>query len=372
MTEETYNFFHTYMKSHMARTNGEDPGRKTVVSSDGTVLVGVSEDGGLSAEHELRFAHFRHWSLYDSMYFSPFVSTRLQVWQAPGKAKLHELYAKLGVSLDECKQKWAFVSPKTSARVLGRIDDYADEFGLQGLRYAAFQRTVGFSAKTSALDVVHAAHALLEHATAADALLEGPAAAAAGADDAGAAAALEAHVGEWASSFWAAYDVVLGKDPVLLAKGVALSTEVQRGVVERAVGLVEKKALTGTKHFRWALLPRSASSSSASDGLFAQPLALTKLALYLVEMHRANKKWAGAKARPLILLAERSRSCLVVGVTCPDLKGNAKNFFGKAFASAAAHCGAAVTQASFETGVLEIDRENVRRFIESLHFTMDL
>jgi hypothetical protein len=35
MTEETYNFFHTYMKSHMARKNGEDSGRKTVVSSDG-------------------------------------------------------------------------------------------------------------------------------------------------------------------------------------------------------------------------------------------------------------------------------------------------------------------------------------------------
>jgi len=42
-------------------------------------------------------------------YFSPFVSARLSVWKSTGKAKLHELFAKLGVSLDQCRQKWDFL-----------------------------------------------------------------------------------------------------------------------------------------------------------------------------------------------------------------------------------------------------------------------
>ena len=354
MTEETYNFFHAYMKSHIARTNDASANStehdRQVDSSDGSVKVAVSEDGRLSAEMELQFAHFRHWSLYDAMYFSPFVSTRLHVWQTPGKAKLHELFAKLGLSLDQCKQKWAFVSPQSKARVLERIEDYAEEFGLNaGLHYSAFQRTVGFSRKTTAMDVVLGAHALLEEYTGAPLLEKGAAAsdggggggaaassvsAGHGADSSGAAAASEDLVAEagnsdgddWSESFWKAYDVLLGKDEPLLARGVDLSIRVQRAVVERAVGLVEKKSLTCLKHFRWVSLPMS---SSGADGIFTKPIALTRLALYLVEMHRANKKWSGNKARPLVLFAEKDKSCLVLGVTCPDLKGNATNNFGK-------------------------------------------
>jgi len=342
MTEETYNFFHAYMKSHIARTNGASANSsaqaRQVDSSDGTVKVAVSEDGRLSADSELQFAHFRHWSLYDAMYFSPFVSTRLRVWQTPGKAKLHELFAKLGLSLDQCKQKWAFVSPQSKARVLERIEDYAEEFGLHaGLHYSAFQRTVSFSRKTTAMDVVLAAHALLEEHAGAPLVLEKSSAAATtcgvGASAGGGAEAdnvVEASNSEgsedWSESFWKAYDVLLGKDEPLLARGVDMSIRVQRAVVERAVSLVEKRSLTALKHFRYVTLPMS---SSGSDGLFTQPIALTRLALYLVEMHRANKKWMGHKARPLVLFAEKDKSCLVLGVTCPELKGYAANNFGK-------------------------------------------
>ena len=59
------------------------------------------------------------------------------------------------------------------------------------------------------------------------------------------------------------------------------------------------------------------------------PLALNKLANFLVEIHRQNKKWAGAKGRPLILLAERPSNYLVMGVTCQEVAGDGKNRFGK-------------------------------------------
>lgn len=136
MTENTYEFFHEYMKSHMARNNPEE--HATTTSVDGT-LVPVAEEGKLHGQKEPRFTLLRNWSLYDAMYFSPFVSSRLSVWKAPGKARLLELFAKLGVSLDQCKQKWSFVSPASQKRVLEQIESYCETFTLGDLHYKAFQ-----------------------------------------------------------------------------------------------------------------------------------------------------------------------------------------------------------------------------------------
>lgn len=68
MTEETYNDLHMYMDFQISRLNKD----KSIAASDGMLsgdgtVVPVAETGNLFAEHELRFMHFRHWSLYDSM-----------------------------------------------------------------------------------------------------------------------------------------------------------------------------------------------------------------------------------------------------------------------------------------------------------------
>lgn len=273
-------------------------------------------------------------------YFSPFVSARLSVWKSMGKARLHELFAKLGVSLDQCRQKWDFVSPSTRSRVVEQLEMYSTEFGLENLQYKSFQRCVGFTKRASAADVVHSVAALLE------------------AGDAGA--------------FWGAYDALLGKDGDTLQRGVELGMRLQRATMAKAVSLIEKRSITSLKHFRYAYLGRSSSAASNSDDVFGQPLALTRLAHFLVEIHRQNSKWVGAKSKPLVLLAERAGDFLVVGVTCPGVAGEGKNYFGGSFKSAAEHSGARVSQSFFEGSVMEVERDDVHRFLESLHFTMDL
>jgi hypothetical protein len=65
MTEEVYKDLHGYMATQISRLNNDKP-----VISDGVgdgAIVPVSEAGNVFAEEELRFMHFRHWSLYDSM-----------------------------------------------------------------------------------------------------------------------------------------------------------------------------------------------------------------------------------------------------------------------------------------------------------------
>lgn len=54
------------------------------------------EDGTIRSSDEFRFMMVRHWSLYDSMYHSNYVASRLGIWRDPGRKRLMALLAKMG------------------------------------------------------------------------------------------------------------------------------------------------------------------------------------------------------------------------------------------------------------------------------------
>ena len=88
--------------------------------------VGLSENGRILSQSELKFMLLRHTSLWDSMVHSDFVASRLQVWRGEGKAKLMELLAKMGFPLDSCRQPWAFAGQGLRRRLRERIDEHAE------------------------------------------------------------------------------------------------------------------------------------------------------------------------------------------------------------------------------------------------------
>ena len=55
-------------------------------------------------------------------YYSSYVASRLSVWKTNGKHLLHELLAKMGVSLAQAEQKWTFMSPQLRARVVEQME----------------------------------------------------------------------------------------------------------------------------------------------------------------------------------------------------------------------------------------------------------
>lgn len=62
----------------------------------------------------------------------------------------------------------------------------------------------------------------------------------------------------------------------------------------------------------------------------------------------------------------------MVGVTCPDRLGEVKrNRFGQAFRYAAEQIQARYRHDGFDSAVMEIDKGDMQRFVESLHLTMD-
>lgn len=171
----------------------------------------------------------------------------------------------------------------------------------------------------------------------------------------------------WVDSFNTAYDALSGKSPKLLQEGLSLSMSLQRAVVQQAVTMMEKRSLTLFKHFRYAFI----RSSETDERLFTQPMALRKLAAFLIDVHRENGRWAGDKARPLVIMAERVSTYLVVGVTCPKKAGTVvKNRFGARFQLAAQQIQARARHDGFEASDMEINKEDVHDFIQALHDTM--
>ena len=178
-----------------------------------------------------------------------------------------------------------------------------------------------------------------------------------------------------------------------IGAGIRLAVTLQSAIVSAAMGLVERKAITRLSHFRYAYL--HATSQGANGGtsfqstatpannrvnqkyshhIFAKPLALTKLALFLMDMHRTNKKWTGTKSRPLILLSEKpqTQTYLVVGYEFPEERGSAKkNKFKQKFKLATETLKGSFKYDSFESNVVEVSSGEVQKFIEHLHYTME-
>jgi len=175
-----------------------------------------------------------------------------------------------------------------------------------------------------------------------------------------------------------------------LGAGVRLAISVQRAIITTAVGLVERKAINRLSHFRYAYL--HATSHGANGGtkfkggksdengkqnanhIFAKPLALTKLAHYLMDMHRSNNKWTGTRSLPLVLLAEKpqTQTYLVVAFEYPEIKGSTKkNKFGEKFELTAKSIDGDFIFDSFESHVVEVKSDDVSRFIEQLHYMID-
>eukprot|EP00904_Undaria_pinnatifida_P002618 jgi/Undpi1/12357/HiC_scaffold_5.g02029.m1 len=355
--QEIYHMVVAQLQQHVVAKNNKNSLETS--SADGKTLVPVSEMGRITCDMEFRFMLHRHWSLYESMYYSNFVASKLNVWNSNGRHRLEEFLAKMGFSLEQCKQKYPFMSCQLRKRLRDQIEKYAEDYGLQDVFYGSYQRYCGFKNPLSAADMVYCITALTEHKDAGG----GSADQGSSGDSAGA----EEDEEGWVDSFNTAYDALSGKSPALLKQGLSLSMSLQRAVVQQAVSMMEKRSLTLFKHFRYAFI----RSSETDERLFTQPMALRKLAAFLIDVHRENGRWAGDKARPLIIMAERASTYLVVGVTCPKKAGTVvKNRFGTCFQLAAQQIQARARHDGFEASVMEINKEDVHDFIQALHDTM--
>ena len=130
-------------------------------------------DTSIRLSPEPRFLLIRHWSLYDSMLHSPYLSAKLHIWSDVGRKRLHKFLAKMGVSLSQCKQSYTHMDMDLKRGLRELLLKYAPLYGLDGLVPPAtsvnptrqgwgFVRSWGWKACLSATDVGVVVGAILE------------------------------------------------------------------------------------------------------------------------------------------------------------------------------------------------------------------
>lgn len=167
------------LRDEVRRLNPPDPNdtRGEIARGESSGVIPTTArsptDHSIRLSPEPRFLLIRHWSLYDSMLHSPYLGSRLHIWNDVGRKRLHKLLAKMGVSLSQCKQSYTHMDMDLKKSLRQRLLTYAPMYGLDGLVPPpaskgsdragwGFVRSWGWKACLSALDVGVVVGAILE------------------------------------------------------------------------------------------------------------------------------------------------------------------------------------------------------------------
>ena len=215
-------------------------------------------------------------------YHSSYVASRLGIWKEPGRRKLNTFLAKMGMPLNQCRQKWAHMKFGLKTELKARVLQYSAEFGLEQLTYGSFEKLNGFRQRISAADAVYSVGALLEERGEIGSTVE------------------DAHALN-VRNFWSAYSALAGEGEEgaggagsgaggaqsKLEHGVHQAIAQQQLVVHQGTIVIEKRIMTDCgKHFRWITL----------KGACTQPLSSTHAGRRAHARRRACTQ-AGARTR---------------------------------------------------------------------------
>ncbi|RMZ82647.1 hypothetical protein DV738_g1640, partial [Chaetothyriales sp. CBS 135597] len=335
----------------------------STVSPSGSPLFSAATPGEstIRLSPDPRFVLLRHWSLYDSMLYSPYVAARLHVWNESGQKRLHKLLAKMGVSLTQCKQTYTHMDIGLKKSIREQLLKYAGVYGLDGVipvgsgraSYEqegwSFVRTWGWKAQLNATDVGVVLGAILDMGTPLPVPLK---ATQAGFTQQTEAEELPDRSEALIPRFFAAYDALAPNQPLRLLEAIPKAQDLIRHLRAFRMGVVKD----GPD------LPLFANS----------PGALVKLALWVGEavgVHERDKKGVD-EATPLVLAAldEHRGTYVVVGTAQARLskRGYGHNRFGLAFQEVVEETNARVKIDSFDHSVVEVKKEDLGGFLEGL------
>lgn len=326
----------------------------------------------IKCENELRFMLYRHWSIYESMYHTGYVASRLRLWGEKGRSKLQGLFAKMGIPLQQAQQNYTHMDRPLKKILPSKIDSIAPEYGMDESTFSSFTKSFGYRSVVSASDIVYGVTALLE-ATPEVARRLGI-----GVDWTGGEVNKENQGEEapdnsqdmapkasssdewWYTNFFTASDAL--DDIYLLESSLRLAMRLQQAILRQCASMLDKAPIKKMANFRLAMI-----DDGPDLALFANALTLNKLGLFMCEVLQeiANKQL------PLVIAALDATGSryLVIGISVNNgRRGN--NRFALAFQETAQRSKARIQMDSFNSSVMEIEKEDLVRFVEMLHFSL--
>ncbi|KAF9453265.1 cell division control protein 45 [Macrolepiota fuliginosa MF-IS2] len=398
ITREDYETYHRLYYDEVSRLNPLPPG----ANAGSAFLLSLSpDDVSVRTTEELRFMFFRHWTLYDAMYHSSYVASKLGIWKERGRKRLTGLLAKMGFSLLQTQQSYTHMDMDLKRVLVDRFNETAPEYGLVELSYPSFVRCYGYRSQPfSAADAIEGISALIDVAGGLpleievegarnggewfgggrawetpvtegrkgreDARLNG----ASGQDNMGTQneGKEQPEVAWWVKNFWIAYDAL--SDFEALRQSTRLSMSLHRSIIEQGTSIIDKQDIRTMRNHRVVVMTQGPKLE-----LFSHPGVLMRLALWLVDALRdrvpasqitaQNKR----KGMPFVVacLDERKDAYSVVGVTAAMEFGDVKkNHFALAFVEARDRCNATIHHSSFDTSVIEVQKEHIKTFLAAL------
>ncbi|KAF9501218.1 cell division control protein 45 [Pleurotus eryngii] len=412
ISREYYESYHSIYNDEVSRLNRPQAGD---VSHHALNTINP-DDLDVRATDELRFTLFRHWNLYDAMFHSSYVASKLGIWKERGRKRLTGLLAKMGFSIPQTQQPYYHMDMDLKKQLISQLNTVAPEYGLVELSYPSFMRCFGYrSQPLSAADAVEGIGALLDVAGGirievevegarnggewfgggrvwetngakenarrrkveerenvppggqARNGVEKPKPNDDGQDDSDEqTGALDEEW--WVKNFWTAYDALT--DISALREALLLSMSLHRAIIRQGTSIIDKQDIRTMRNYRIVTLTQGPDLA-----LFAHPGVLTRLALWLIDALRDRLPATTLSGRskrkglPLVVacLNEATESYIVVGMMAALDYGNIrKNQFGLAFIDAVERTNARGQYATFHSNVFEIAQTDLQIFLEAL------
>lgn len=305
-----------------------------------------SDDTSIRLSPEPRFLLIRHWSLYDSMLHSPYLASKLHIWNESGRKRLHKLLAKMGVSLIQCKQSYTHMDMQLKRNLRSKLLKYSELYGMEELvpktetdgrdiggakEGWGFVRSWGYSATLSAQDVGVVVGAILEVGNKNFTSRENG-----GWDRGREVKELSDEDGvqeaeEREGRFWDAYDALtkfvssaisplsytnIHDSVEALKLSLPTAQHLHRAILRTGTSIIEKRQIRNLRAFRMVVV-----KDGPDVALFSHPAALTKLALWIgeavaeQERESRGKLGMGGRGTPLVAasLNEKRGVYVVVG-----------------------------------------------------------
>lgn len=130
------------------------PHETTAISNADTAIV--------SQQNELKLMLYRHWSLWEALFFSPYVATKLGIWREKGRQKLSNFLAAIGFPQTEYTQPYSDMSLGFRRTLAAQLQVKGPQYGLRNMTFKSFYRQYGYRCRLSASDVAYSLSALLD------------------------------------------------------------------------------------------------------------------------------------------------------------------------------------------------------------------
>jgi cell division control protein 45 len=121
-----------------------------------------ADDYSIRFLEDLQLVLLRHWNLYDSMFHSTYVATKLGVWKEKGRQAITNLLVQMGFPQKESKQYFREMSVDYKRSLKQTLVDLAPKYKMPNIVFPSFERNYGYLVTFSASDMVYGVTALLD------------------------------------------------------------------------------------------------------------------------------------------------------------------------------------------------------------------